>query len=375
MIQHQYTGCATCHVDPSGGYLLTTYGRAQTQALLSSFGKGPEGDEVDSRSNFAFGLMPPNDTLNLGASVREAWFSQKAVDPKGKATSSWILMQADVRAAVTVGRFIATGSLGFLQDGHHAAQVTTGDKNVLVSREYWLGMRLGEEGNTMLRVGRMYLPYGIRVIEHPFYVRSMTGTNIDYQQQVGASVFHETDAYRFEVMAIAGNYQISPDQYRERGYSAYVEFAAATGAQVGFSSKLTRTKLNPMTHGRDSYFGAHGPMARWSPIEHVAVLAEVDLLHLSSTGAPTKIGMAGVGQIDWEMTRGLHTMLTGELYDGPEFNIDNRHHLWNRDWLSFVWFAYPHVDLRLDSYWASESLLPPSRTNSVGALGMLHVSL
>ncbi len=31
---------------------------------------------------------------------------------------------------------------------------------------------------------------------------------------------------RFEVMAIAGNYQIEPDAYRERGYSGYVEFAA-----------------------------------------------------------------------------------------------------------------------------------------------------
>src|SRR3990172_7243213 len=46
MIQHQYTGCALCHVDPSGGYLLTAYGRAQRQALLSSLGKGKEGDEV-----------------------------------------------------------------------------------------------------------------------------------------------------------------------------------------------------------------------------------------------------------------------------------------------------------------------------------------
>jgi hypothetical protein len=375
MIQHQYTGCATCHVDPSGGYLLTAYGRAQTQALLSSFGKGPEGDEVDSRSNFAFGLMPPNDTLNLGASVRQAWFWSKAVDPAGNAKSRWMLMQADFRAAVSVGRFIVTGSIGFLQDGNHPAQVTTGTKNVVVSREYWLGMRLGEEGNTMLRVGRMYLPFGIRAIEHPFYVRTNTGTNIDYQQQVGASVFHETDAYRFEIMAIAGNYQISPDQYRERGYSGYVELGVGSGAQLGFSSKVTRAKLNPMTFGKNSYSGAHGPMLRWSPLEHVAVLVEADLLHLSATGAQTKFGFASLAQIDWEAVRGLHTMVTGEFYDGPEWDRDNRHHLFNRDWLSFVWFAYPHVDLRLDSYWASESYAPPSRTNSVGALGMVHVSL
>jgi hypothetical protein len=116
-------------------------------------------------------------------------------------------------------------------------------------------------------------------------------------------------------------------------------------------------------------------MLRWSPLEHVAVLVEADLLHLSATGAQTKFGFASLAQIDWEAVRGLHTMVTGEFYDGPEWDRDNRHHLFNRDWLSFVWFAYPHVDLRLDSYWASESYAPPSRTNSVGALGMVHVSL
>lgn len=374
MIQHQYTGCATCHVDPSGGYLLTAYGRAQTQALLSSFGKGPEGEEVDRRSEFAFGLLPPSDWLNVGASFREAYLWSKQVDPARPAASRWIMMQADLRAAITVDRVIATGSIGFLQDGHHAAQVTTDNQNVLVSREFWLGVKLGEDRNTVLRVGRMYLPFGIRSPEHTFYVRSMTGTNLDSQQQVGLSLFHETESYRFEVMAIAGNYQISPDDYRQRGYAGYAEFGVGSGAQLGFSSKLTRAKLDPGTLQRDSYFGAHGPMLRWSPLEHVALLVEVDLLHRSAAGESTKVGMAGMGQLDWEMVSGLHTMLTGELFDGPEFD-DSKHHLFNRDWLSFAWFAYPHVDLRLDTFWASESYAPPSRQNSVGALGMLHVSL
>ena len=34
MIRHDYTGCATCHVDPSGGGVLTAYGSAQGDMLL-----------------------------------------------------------------------------------------------------------------------------------------------------------------------------------------------------------------------------------------------------------------------------------------------------------------------------------------------------
>src|SRR3954470_24712140 len=34
MIRHEYTGCNQCHADPSGGGLLTAYGRAQSELLL-----------------------------------------------------------------------------------------------------------------------------------------------------------------------------------------------------------------------------------------------------------------------------------------------------------------------------------------------------
>lgn len=371
MIQHQYTGCAVCHVDPSGGYLLTAYGRAQTQALLSSFGKGPAGDEVDSRSNFAFGLMPPNDTVNLGAAFRGANIKSNALQ------SRLLLMQADFRAAVTAGPFIATGSVGYLHldNSHHAAQVTKGPKDVLVSREFWVGLQLGEDKNTMLRAGRMYLPFGVRFIEHYFYIRTNTNTNIDSQQQVGASVFHDGETYRFELMAIAGNYQIAPDDYRQRGYSGYVEYSVRQGMQLGLSSMVTYTKLDPSTLRHSSFFGAHGPMMRWSPFDSVAVLTELDLLHAAANQTLTQYGMAGITQVDVEIVRGLHTMVTGEIYHKPELDDVQGFHFNSREWFSLAWFLYPHIDVRGDVFRASESAGPGVRINSWAALGILHASL
>ncbi len=370
MIQHQYTGCAVCHVDPSGGYLLTAYGRAQTQVLLSTLGKGKEGDEVNRRSQFAFGAMPPNDHVNLGASVREAYL-------KSSALSRAILMQADFRAALTLGPVIATGSIGYLQDGHHEAQVTRGDKNVLVSREYWLGVQLGEDKNTVIRAGRMYLPFGIRFIEHTFYVRSETGTNIDGQQQVGAAFFHDAEQYRYEVMAIAGNYQIAPDEIRKRGYAGYIEYAVRPGMQLGFSSMVTYSKwdLSTSTLKDSAFTGAHGPMLRWSPIDNVAVLTELDLTHFSATQTLTQYGLVGVTQLDWEFLRGIHTMVAGEIYHKPELDDTQGHHFDSREWLSLVWFFYPHFDVRGDIFHTSESIAPGVRDNSWAALGMVHVSL
>src|ERR671910_1173384 len=34
MIRHGYAGCVTCHADPSGGELLTPYGRVQGDLVL-----------------------------------------------------------------------------------------------------------------------------------------------------------------------------------------------------------------------------------------------------------------------------------------------------------------------------------------------------
>ncbi len=283
MIQHQYTGCALCHMDPSGGYLLTAYGRAQTQALLSSFGKGKEGDEVDSRSNFGFGLMAPNDHVTLGASVREGYWDEHTLGMNASTQSGSILMQADFRAAVTLGPVVVTGSIGYLPNGHHAAQITKGNTNVLVSREFWAGLHLGEDQSTMIRVGRMELPFGIRFVEHLYYVRFNTGTNIDSQQQMGAAYFHETEKLRTEVMAIAGNYQIAPDDYRQRGYAGYLEYSVQPGMQLGFSSMVTYSKLDPLTLKNSAFTGAHGPMFRWSPIDNVAILSELDLTHFSAS--------------------------------------------------------------------------------------------
>ncbi len=371
MIRHEYTGCATCHIDPSGGYLLTAYGRAQTQTLLSTFGHGPPGDEVDRRSEFALGLFHVPAWLNLGATVREAYMSYKEVSPsQPAATSRFILMQADLRAAVTADRLVATGSIGFLRNGHHAAQITRGDQDVLVSREFWVGYHLGEEQQTLVRAGRMYLPFGLRVIEHPFYVRTNTGTNIDSQQQYGAALFHEEENYRAELMAIAGNYQIFPDAYRQRGYAGYIEFAVMPRLQVGASSLITYEKLDPDL-SQSAVHGAHGAMLRWSPEVKTAILAEADIVHSIINGSVNHAGFVSMAQLDYEVIQGLHGLVTTEFYLPPQAQA-----LWlNRDWLSIAWFAYPHLDLRLDGYWASESWVSTARINSVAALGQVHVSL
>jgi len=368
MIRHEYTGCAVCHTDPSGGFLLTPYGRALTQSLLVTWGKGPEGDEVDSRSGFAWGVPLP-EWLNLGASGREMYLYTQ---PTGQlATSRFIQMQADLRAMVTAGHFEAAGSIGYVHRGALPAAVTRKNSDNIVSREFWLGYRFGEDQNTVLRAGRLYLPFGIRTIDHTLFVRNVTRTNLDDQQQWGLSLFHQGETYRAEVMAIAGNYQIAPDDYRSRGYSGYAEFVVGKGAGLGLSSLVTYSKIDANL-GVEATRGAHGPYLRWALSPDVALLVEADVTHVTPTHGQTEVGAVGMGRLDWEFTRGMHAMLTRELLVD---RFQDPAGWWShREWATVSWFIYPHVDLRVDGIWDS-LWFGTFRADALTALGQIHVSL
>src|SRR5262245_26961058 len=52
MLRHGYSGCVTCHTDPSGGELLTPYGRAQGDLLLRMrYGKDTVSAQASDQSS------------------------------------------------------------------------------------------------------------------------------------------------------------------------------------------------------------------------------------------------------------------------------------------------------------------------------------
>ncbi|HEY1534405.1 MAG TPA: hypothetical protein VGF76_10310, partial [Polyangiaceae bacterium] len=334
MIRHDYTGCATCHVDPSGGGVLTEYGAAQGDILLRTrYGASAADPDETSAAGFLWGAVKPPDWFLPSGSLR----TLALVDKVGSAGfgSQLILMQADVRAAIVKGGFRAYGSLGFVNVDGSAASVSGG----LVSREYWAGWSFAQD-SLLLRAGRIDLPFGIRQIEHVFYVRTSSRTDVNDTQQHGVSLAYSGGLLRGEVMAIAGNYQISPDVYRERGYSAYAEIAPLSNAAFGLSSLVTHAQrdiqiLVPNTRQ------AHGAFARWAPLRPLALLAEADFIAQSGNSSS---GYATMLQADVEPTQGVHLIATGEnMKEGGTVAGTS----WS-GWLGAGWFFAPHADVRFD---------------------------
>jgi hypothetical protein len=334
MIRHEYTGCSTCHVDPSGGGVLTEYGRAQGDILLRTHYGASASDDVPSSAGFLWGAVHPPDWFLPGGSVRYLGYAVK--DGSAKYQLNSVLMQADLRAAIVSGGFRAAGSVGFVGVDNSPAAIS----GSIVSREYWAGWAFGKDQAFLLRAGRINVPFGLRQIEHTLLVRVETRSDLNDTQQHGVALAYSSERVRAEVMAIAGNYQVSPDMYRERGYSGYAEYAPVSNAAIGVSSLVThaardRVWLLPNTRQ------AHGVFGRWAPLTPLVLMAEADLLRhsaLSSTGYVTML------QADVEPIQGVHLIAAGEnLHRGERGNGTT----WGA-WLGAGWFFAPHADARFD---------------------------
>ena len=355
MITHGYTSCATCHGDPSGSGVLSAYGRAQGDILLRTQYGGPA-EEAGPTSGFLWGVLKTPDWLAMGGGLRAMPLAVKVGD--GPTVTSLILMQADLAAEVHTGGFRAAASIGAVTSSGSAAAVAGN----LIAREYWLGYG-AEDGSWLLRAGRLNLPYGLRIIDHTLYVRAATATDINATQEHGVAFAYSGEKLRAEVMGVLGNYQISPDAFRQRGYSGYAEWAFTTRAALGVSSLITHSADDVLLRAATTR-QAHGLFARWSPFDKLALLAEADLVLVRPSGAAAQDGVATMLQADYELVQGLHFIATGETNSATQAGGTSY-----GGWVAAAWFFAPHADVRLDVMKRAEAV----GLDSAGATSRLGV--
>jgi hypothetical protein len=410
MIRHGYGGCTTCHTDPSGGETLTRYGRAQSDLVLrmrygtatvsaasapatesfdgfDDFGDSPKAEKPPapapapeaedaagpaSSSGFLWGVFDEPDFMALGGSLRSASTLKNG-------EFRWFPMQADFYGQLAFGSLRVGGSVGLVKTRAgaphgRAALVTRGDDGQLnmVSRTHWLGLDLDSRRELLLRAGRLNVPYGLRISEHVMWVREATHTDRESDQQHGVALAYSGEKLRGELMAIAGNYQLSPDRYRERGYSLYLEAFASSSLALGASHLFTVAQADRYSLDQgETLRGAHGLFTRWSPLRPLVVMAEANALHLSRRD----LGYVGFVQLDYELTQGLHLGATGEALDAGRVRGAGSDQSKSPGageprlggWLTTSWFFLPHCDLRVDAI--------ARQNESFTLLSQLHVFL
>jgi hypothetical protein len=382
MIRHEYTGCSICHGDPTGGGVLTPYGRAQGDLLLRTHYKTPkpgeEAGEPSSTSGFLWGAWEPPEWLLAGGSFRAGTLVTK---PAGSAADlRFIQMQADLRAMIRPSFFRAGVALGYVHDGGLAASIvsvksqttdpatgtTTTHTDNIVSREHWAGVAFKDD-QFLIRAGRMNLPFGIRNVDHTLWVRTATRNDINTAQQHGVSFAYNGDTLRGEVMGILGNFQLHPDAYRDRGAVGYLEYTISPRYTAGVSGLFT-TALLDVTTGTTRKRGVAGLFGRASPAMPIVLMAEADMLFDGQAGKSLSLGMVGMLQADYEPKQGVHVLGTGELrVDGAGVSAGG--------WLGAAWFFLPHADARVDGIFQSVAAAGGPSTFVTSFLAQLHFFL
>lgn len=351
MIKHGLSQCGACHADPSGGETLTGMGRAAAENFLSH--EQPSDGRPNPIAGFGFGLLREPDGVNLGGTYRHL-FVYAAPHEQSPSSLSSFPMQLDLYGAVSLAPIVLGGSFGVARGIEGTAHVRGAQLNrelgtgwILLSRTHYLGARLDQ--HSLLRIGRLNLPFGVRIPEHVAWVREATRTDRESDQQHGVALAYTRERWRGEGMAVVGNYQLYPDRYRERGYSLSLEYLVGPELAVGASSLLAWANQDRFTQARRALRHAHSLHGRTALSRRWVLLAELDLLKQAGRAA----GYVGWVQADYEPLRGLHVLLTGELLDqgqrGSGETTPGNGEPRTGVWASVAGYWLSHIELRLDA--------------------------
>jgi hypothetical protein len=280
LVRRGYANCVTCHYSPTGGGLLTAYGRSLSAEVLSSAGSADEG-------KFLYGAVNPPDWVGLGGDFR---FLQTFLDADGGQISKFIVMQADLEGAVTAGRVTVDATAGVDFQGQP------------ISRRHYLLYHATDE--LSFRAGRFMPAYGINTEDHALAIKRGIGKD------------QSTETYNVEAAWIAENFDVFVTGILGRPDN--LSLGAETGAAASASVFLDdRFKV-----GASYYYGYRniarrqlaGPWAILGFAPRCFVLAELDFQWLTPAGASGgQTGAVDDLRLDFEVLQGLHLYLTQEL--------------------------------------------------------------
>jgi hypothetical protein len=281
MVRAGYANCVTCHQSPTGGGLLTPYGRALSGEVLSSWTS--EGEE-----RFLYFVSPP-DWLNLGGDVRALGLYQNRAAYQ---SAQFIFMQADVEAGVNIGPVSAVATAGIDNDGN------------AVSRRHYLQFRATDE--LQFRVGKFLPAFGIYTENHSVAINRGIGRD------------QGTETYNVEAAWIAKDFDVFATGILGRPDN--LNLGAETGAAL--SSSLTIDNRYKM--GLSYYYGTRdiehrhivGPFGILGFTPHFFLLVDADLQYFIPTtllNINPQTGFIDYVRLDYEIFQGFHLYVTQEL--------------------------------------------------------------
>jgi hypothetical protein len=291
-LSRQYTRCTNCHYSPTGGGLLTSYGRSLSREELSTFGRsrgsGATGREHEFLLGATRGALEP---VSLGISLRPSHLDVSSPD---SSSTRDFLMNADLAAAVRLGRWTVYGQVGrqSREDGPRVA-----------SFEHWVSYR--SERGLGLRAGRFIPAYGVKLADHTSFSRDTLDLAND-EQVYGMELSFTGDRHLVQVSAGPGLADAVDDASR-RALTATGRWQFDLGPRL----VLVASGLYRHRSDLDPRRSAAGLALGVAPASRVTVWAQADARFLEgSSGGPAYTLLADAAL---ELVRGVWVRVSPQL--------------------------------------------------------------
>ena len=264
MIGKGYTNCASCHYNPTGGGYINSYGMGTTQALW------PDDRKADLIARLRDGPLAKADVtgydendkskLQIGLDLDSRFMATSVPSTVGSSVGfNFFPMLLEFGGVVAWGKFLFYGGIG--------PKEPEGDgiSWKVASREHWLQFKATDQFS--VRVGRMMLPFGLRIPDHTAFTRSDFGFGY-YGQTYAAEADYVSEYFVASAAGSVGNPFDQPSHLREHGGAASVAFNVPSWASVGVSG-LYETS-DQVKRSAISVFG------RTRIVQRVYVMGEID---------------------------------------------------------------------------------------------------
>jgi hypothetical protein len=295
-LSRQYTRCTACHTSPTGGGLLSSYGRALSGHELSLTGTRPASGDQETPTHgeeaFLWGILGNAlGPVQLGIEVRPSHLSTTVGD---QTVTRDLVMNADLIGAVAAHGWTFYGEVG---------REPTNPEPKIASYEHWAGYT--SAGGLGFRVGRFTPAFGVRFADHTSFNRSYLGFD-KYDQVYGLELSRSTSRSLLQLTLSPGLAESFTGDSENQSFNLTSRWqidlgSSTTVAASGFYRNASATQ------GRQ---GAGGAAFGFAPLRRLTVWSEGDVKGEERSGGTTFIF---VNETSFEALRGLWLKVSPQL--------------------------------------------------------------
>ncbi|MFA6239124.1 MAG: hypothetical protein WC635_17425 [Bacteriovorax sp.] len=328
--RHGYVNCTSCHLSPSGGGLMTAYGRELSRAVVSAWG-------AKNEQYFAYNAIPAiskSDKVLAGAFIRGL---QALRDDKNATEARAILMQADADLAYNDVSWAVLGSIG-RQEIRNGLE----SSSRFFSRRHYALYRINY--SNQFRIGKFLQFYGLNEPNHQAYVRKYLSFGFD-TESYNSEYCYLGENFNLYLSQSFGSFDDKYSRANEKSLSTSMSYFFWDKQKIGLSAyRGTESSSKRITYGTWGIFS-------FTP--QIFSMHELDFQDKKiKSSSIVQSGYVTSNKLNYEYIRGLIGFLSYDLANLNPINSGSHKFAYGA---GVQFFPRPHLELI--SAWQKEEIV------------------